>query len=128
MNETLLQMLRVLPEKKKGRWHESVDKVLFAYNSTKHDTTGFSPYYLMFGREPILPLDLVLGINNQQRFESQHEFAKRWKQEMQEAYQIATEKSKKRKAADEERWKNRLIVSAVKPDDKVLVKNVREKG
>ena len=128
MNETLLQMLRVLPEKRKGKWHESVDKVLFAYNSTKHDTTGYSPYYLMFGREPILPLDLVLGINNRQNFVDHHEFAKRWKQEMQEAYEIAKGRSQKRKAADENRWNDRLIVSAVRQGDKVLVKNVREKG
>ena len=128
MNETLLKMLRALPEKRKGRWHQSIDKVLFAYNATKHESTGYSPYYLMFGREPILPLDLILGINNQKKFLNRPDFVKHWKEEMEEAYHIARGKSRKRKEADEKRWKNRLIVTAVKPGDKVLVKNVREKG
>ena len=35
--------------------------MLHAYNCTKHDTTGFSPYYLMFGRHPRIAVDLALG-------------------------------------------------------------------
>jgi hypothetical protein len=35
--------------------------ILYAYNITiALDSTGFSPYYLIFGREPLSPLDSVL--------------------------------------------------------------------
>ena len=60
MNKTILGMLRTLPEKSKSRWPESLDKLLYAYNCTTHDTTGFEPYFLMFGRHPKLPIDLIL--------------------------------------------------------------------
>ena len=33
-----------------------------AYNCTVSPVTGFSPYFLMFGRNPELPLDIDLGI------------------------------------------------------------------
>ena len=52
MNSTLLSMLRTLEEDRKGKWNEYVNKMLHAYNCTTHESTGFSPYFLMFGREP----------------------------------------------------------------------------
>ena len=128
MNSTLLKMLRTLPEDKKKNWHLYVDKVLFAYNSTRHDSTGFSPHFLLFGREPILPLDLMLGIEQESKPTNYVKFVENWKLQMQEAYKIAKEKAGLRKSADEKRWQNRLIASTLKPGDKVLIKNVRETG
>lgn len=36
-----------------------IQSLTFAYNCTLHETTGFAPFYLMFGRIPRLPVDLV---------------------------------------------------------------------
>ena len=33
---------------------------MYSYNCTPHATTGYSPYYMFFGREPILPIDMLL--------------------------------------------------------------------
>lgn len=38
-----------------------VPQVLFYYNTTPHQATGESPYFLMFGQEPRLPVDFLLG-------------------------------------------------------------------
>ena len=60
MNRTLLGMLRTLPESQKSQWHKKINKCLFAYNATRHESTGYSPFFLMFGRKPKLPLDGLL--------------------------------------------------------------------
>ena len=60
-NRTLLSMLRAIPEKQKSRWRDHLHKVVHAYNCTRNDSTGFSPFYLVFGRNPRLPIDIMFG-------------------------------------------------------------------
>lgn len=43
-------------------WDNALPFVTFAYNSSRHDTAGYSPFYLLYGRDPILPFDTVLPI------------------------------------------------------------------
>ena len=42
-------------------WDEKLPAVAFAYRSTVHESTGFTPYFLMHGREARVPADLVYG-------------------------------------------------------------------
>ena len=51
-NRTLMDMLGTLEPHLKPRWHEYVVAMTHAYNCTRHDSTGYTPYYLMFGRHP----------------------------------------------------------------------------
>lgn len=41
-------------------WDVTLPYVTFAYNSSRHDTAGYSPFFLLYGREPSLPLDTLL--------------------------------------------------------------------
>ena len=42
-------------------WDCYLPKVLFAYRTSIHETTGFTPYHLNFGHSPVLPIDVFLG-------------------------------------------------------------------
>ena len=42
-------------------WDKSLRKATFTINTSKHAATGFSPFFTLFGYEPISPLKLRLG-------------------------------------------------------------------
>ena len=62
MNHSVINMLGTLPQTQKQRWHKYIDALLMAYNATPHESTGFSPYFLMFGRRPKLAIDAVFPL------------------------------------------------------------------
>ena len=43
LNSIVIQMLRTLSEKLKFIWEDSLNKLMYAYNCTKHSNTGYSP-------------------------------------------------------------------------------------
>ena len=58
----LIRMLGTLPQHAKRNWSEWVYSLTHAYNVTVSQATGFSPFYLMYGRYPILPIDVEFGV------------------------------------------------------------------
>jgi Integrase zinc binding domain/Integrase core domain len=56
-NRTLCESLAKLSNEHKTDWDRYIAPVLFAYRTTKHNTTKFTPFYLMYGREVKLPMD-----------------------------------------------------------------------
>ena len=57
-NRTLKNMLCKLVAKKGKTWDVLLGPVLFVYQTTPHDSTGESPFYLMHGRDAKLPTAL----------------------------------------------------------------------
>ena len=61
-NSTLINMLGTLPKEKMSEWKNHIGTLVHAYNCTQNSAMAFSPYYLMFGRQPCLPVDVALGL------------------------------------------------------------------
>ena len=59
MNQTIICMIGKLEEDKKACWSEHLPELLLAYNATCSTVTGYSPYYLLFGRRPRIPVDYL---------------------------------------------------------------------
>ena len=55
-NRTLQDMLSNYVSNRADNWDLWLDPVLFAYNTSKYESTGFVPYELVFGKLPRMPL------------------------------------------------------------------------
>jgi transposase InsO family protein len=125
-NRTLLGMLRTLPADYKNDWKSHVNKVVHAYNCTRHDTTGYSPFFLLFGRSPRLPIDLAFGLGEQTQPETHRQFVQKWKGAMEEEYRLAQQNAT-RSSTKAKNIHDRGFGSAVlEPGDRVLVRNLSE--
>ena len=60
-HQTLIRMVGKLDPKCKHRWPDHISSICHAYNVTRSQVTGYSPHFLMFGRRPHLPIDLLFS-------------------------------------------------------------------
>ena len=70
-SRTLLNVLGTLEEAQKKDWKKYVPSVVYAYNCTKHETTKVSPFELIFGRKPKLPIDSAFETPAESSYSSQ---------------------------------------------------------
>ena len=42
-------------------WDTHLPRVLFAYRTAIHEATRFSPFRIVYGRSPVLPVDVIIG-------------------------------------------------------------------
>ena len=59
INQTIMRMIGKLEEDKKACWSEHLLELLLAYNATRSTVTGYSPYYLLFGRRSRILVDYL---------------------------------------------------------------------
>ena len=68
VHQTLQRMIGKLDPEKRKKCLAYIGSIIIAYNSTRSLVTGYSPYYLMFGRQPWLPIDLLFPTLRTQMF------------------------------------------------------------
>ena len=89
-------MLRTITEGNKQNWKNQLNKLTYAFNCTRRSVTGFSPFYLMFGRNPRLPIDVLIE-NNTGEQNTPSTYIEKWKSRMEEAFGIAAANTKRRR-------------------------------
>ncbi|UYV64996.1 hypothetical protein LAZ67_3002688 [Cordylochernes scorpioides] len=57
LNRTLINMISMYVNTDQKNWDEILPFITHAYNTTIQETTGYSPFFLLFGREPMSLLD-----------------------------------------------------------------------
>ena len=63
LNQTLKQNLaRLKFEENERDWDEVLPAAVFAYNTTQHSSTTFTPFFLTYGEEARMPAELLVGL------------------------------------------------------------------
>ena len=63
-NRTLLDMLAKAVQERPFEWEDHLRRLCLAYNTSVNPTIGYAPFYLMFGRQVRMPVDLMYGSPN----------------------------------------------------------------
>ena len=61
-NRTLQEIFSTFVYEHPDTWDFHIDQAVFAHNTSHHESTGFSPYELVFGRVARLPVEIDLGV------------------------------------------------------------------
>ncbi|PIK58044.1 hypothetical protein BSL78_05023 [Apostichopus japonicus] len=118
-------MLGTLSEEKKANWKEFVAPLCHAYNATKHSSTGYAPYFLMFGRNPILPSDVAMQLPKPViSTRTHHKYAEQLREKLEFAHQLAAKHSKERAQHNKHVYDSKAKGNELEPEDRVLVRNV----
>lgn len=128
-NRTLGSMIRALPPKSKAKWPQSLRVLTFCYNCTVHETTGFAPFYLMFGRIPRLPIDVMFQhVLKNDLVITHSEFVSHLKRDLSEAAEVAQRHSTAEQARHAKLYDRKVKGSPLTVGDRVLLANRGERG
>ena len=103
MHATLHSMFGKLVRKNQRDWFQLTPYVTYAYNTTIHSATGFSPFYLMHLRRARVPLELLIGTPSEAAYESEDTYVTAASERMRLAYSLVREQLR----ASFDRAKNR---------------------
>ena len=123
VHQTLQRMIGKLDLEKRRKWPAHIGSIIIAYNSTRSLVTGYSPYYLMFGRRPRLPIDLLFPMRQMQMLTlTIDEYIASLYDRLQESLAIAQDCAVKEAQRKKRLYDCKVGAVELRPGDHVLVR------
>ena len=123
MNQTIIRMIGKLGEDKKARWSEHLPELLSAYNGTRSAVTGYSPYYLLFGRKNRMPVDCLFPTLCESPHRTKMEVSVATMQKrLKEAFEVARRLAYEEATKQRRYYDRRAGAVTLQPGDVVMVR------
>ncbi|KZR98113.1 Uncharacterized protein APZ42_006617 [Daphnia magna] len=124
MNHTLAAMLSMYVSSDQRDWDRTLQYVCFAYNTARQESMGYSPFFLLYGREPRLPIDLELDADPNPLLTEEDaamSYADRLQADLTEAKEIVKTRMQKVKEKQKETYDARHRELSFQTGDLVLI-------
>ena len=118
-NATFVPQIAKLQDKENNNWDEFLSSVVFAYNTGIHSTTNYSPFQLLFAREPELPTDGGLSSFS---FRKPNDYYEQLKKSMQVIHTHARENIIRKQHQYKIQYDQRRVDHQYAINDRVLIK------
>ena len=105
-------------------WDQYLNQIAFCYNASVHDTTLFTPFFLMHGMEPRWDVDVRLGQDVRPRY-AVNDYAAHLIGSLEEAYQLAREHLGKGAVRMKDWYDKKVHIQDFVPGEKVYILNLR---
>ena len=125
-NRTLLDMLGTLESDQKRNWKAYIPSLVYAYNAIPHESTGYAPFELMFGRKPKLSIDVLF--EGDQSSERSSDYVKDLEEKMRATREAAKQTLAKAKLKQKSMFDKKARAAELKVGDTVLVKVLAYQG
>lgn len=126
-NRTLHDLLRTLSPEQKRRWPRHLSQVTYAYNTTVHQSTGRTPYFLMFGRDPKLPVDFLVREEPESDIPLE-EWVEEHQKSLSSAYESVQKRLESKRAEKRQREQGQAMASEFEEGDLVFTRNHSVRG
>lgn len=128
-NRTLGNMIRALAPRDKCKWPQMLQTLTFAYNCTAHETTGYAPFYLMFGRIPRLPVDVMFhNAERDNEITDYNSYVKKIRDNLKEALHAAQANADASQRRQAHLYNLKVKGMDIEEGDQVLLANKGERG
>ena len=122
MNQTIIRMIGKLEEDKKTRWSEHLPEMLSAYNGIRSAVTGYSPYFLLFGRKSRIPVDCLFPTLHDSPHQAKMEVSVvAMQKRLKEAFTVARHLTSQEAARQRRYYDCKAGAVALQPGDVVMV-------
>ena len=122
MNQTIIHMIGKLEQDKKAHWSEHLPEVLSAYNGMRSVVTGYSPYFLLFGRKARMPVDYLFPTLHDSPHQTKMEVSVAAMQKrLKEAFAVARHLTSQEAAKQLHYYDHKAGAVALQPGDVVMV-------
>ena len=123
MNQTIICMIGKLEEDRKACWSEHLPELLMAYNATRSAVTSYSPYYLLFGRRPRIPIDYLFPTLRDSPHQTKMEVSVvAMQKRLKEAFTVARHLTSEEVARQCRYYDHKAGAVALQPGDVVMVR------
>ena len=121
-NKTMMSLVSSIVEKHED-WDEVIDDVTAAYNGTVHESTGFTPNFLWYGREQRFCTGSIVDAPSENKQQTYGQYAWKLKRRMQSAYDTVRMKLQKRAVEVKDCYDRNAKMYEYQPGEKVLIRD-----